>query len=299
MIVLDCSLSTIQCAADGDSIETIIEASPSLYDDAGRPVATSIRTTSTVHIMVEALASCENTVVHVFPDVLEVLESTPMRIEVLAVDVDGLAIKYTRPEIEAWWADDLGRPERLGYSRNSGHARAHERTPARRASMHTRTHACTGTNRFVFEVPERLVMAGAHDMVIRIKNGWNRTMSGQGDCELLRRRVAVAKDTTQRIIGFSIAGILLLMFGATALLVFRNRHRAKQFLISFMSFEGLVGFELCLEIWERCHPRSSMLSAHCSAKRCARGRQSRKLTLPRSMRYCRGRFFPFSNSTAK
>ena len=143
------------------------------------------------------------------------------------------------------------------------------------------------------------MLAGIHDVVVRIKNGWNRTMSGQGDCELLRRRVAVAKDTTQRIVGFSIAGVLLLMFGATAFLVFRNRHRAKQFLISFMSFEGLVGFELCLEMWERCHPRSSMLSARCSAKRCARGRQSRKLTLPRSMRYCRRRFFPFSNSTAK
>jgi hypothetical protein len=148
-IVLDCNLSsTIQCAADGDSIETIIEASPSLYDDAGRPIATSIRTTSTVHIMVEALASCENTLVHVLPDVLEVLESTPMRIEVLAMDVDGLAIKYTRPEIEVWWVDDSGRPERLGYSRNSGHARAHDRTPARRASMHTRRHAQVPTVSF-------------------------------------------------------------------------------------------------------------------------------------------------------
>jgi hypothetical protein len=228
-VELDCNASTTQCAADGDVIETIIEASPSLHDEQGGSVETSIRATSTVNVMVEALASCENTLVRMLPDMLEVLELTPLRVEVFAIDVDDLDIKYSRPEIEVWWTDYSGRKERLGYSRNAG------------------------TNRFVFEVPVRLVIPGSHDVVVSIRKGWNRTLNERTDCELLHRRVAVETDSTQRIVGFAIAGVLLLLFGTTTFLVYRNRHRAKDYLIAFLSFEGLVGFELCLEIWECCH----------------------------------------------
>jgi hypothetical protein len=222
-IALNCSAATAHCPADGDTIETVLETTLSLHGPFGESILTYARTTSVVSVVVVSLASCENTRALLSPDVYDLPESAPLRVQVLANDIDDLEIAYSRPEIEVSWAD-----ETLGYVRN------------------------TGTGRFIYDVPERLVVAGTYAMRILLKNGWNRTMGRQSDCVILLRTIVVTADTTQRKIGFGLAGAVVLMLSAMAALLYRNRHRAQDFLIAFISFEGLVCFELCLEIWERC-----------------------------------------------
>jgi uncharacterized membrane protein YbhN (UPF0104 family) len=91
---------------------------------------------------------------------------------------------------------------------------------------------------------------GWYTLSVRVANGAsNRTVSS-GSCEVLRRSITVTADTTQLIIALVLIGVVLTIFALGGYLLYRNRERAKKFLLSFMSFEGVLAADISFEVWD-------------------------------------------------
>ncbi len=91
-------------------------------------------------------------------------------------------------------------------------------------------------------------------------NGWCNRRQTVGRCELLRRSIEVTPNKAQVILAGSLAGVMVLTLGMLGYLLHRKQEEMKQALLSFLSFEGLLVLELCLEVWVRriapCAPSS-------------------------------------------
>ena len=61
--------------------------------------------------------------------------------------------------------------------------------------------------------------------------------------------IAVVPDRSQLILAGCLASVLLLAAGALGYLLYKNRGKASELLISFLSFEGLLLVETLLEVW--------------------------------------------------
>jgi hypothetical protein len=93
-------------------------------------------------------------------------------------------------------------------------------------------------------------VAGEFDLVVTARNGWSMTNSSGTDCELLRRKITVVeRSNNQLIVAGVIAAIIMLTLGA--LLYYANKKKAslKQVLTSFAVYEGVIVFDICLEVW--------------------------------------------------
>jgi hypothetical protein len=152
---LECK-NKLDCATDGDVIETIVSAHS--HEDARVGSQVTILTT------VESLVSCENSKVRItqagkIVHGNSVSAENALTIRVQAVDVDGFMISRTRAEIEFRCSNQT--------------------LPLQPWSP--------GSNEYFAEIPaDFLLQLGQFDLVVRALNGWNQTLRDMAPCNLLQ-----------------------------------------------------------------------------------------------------------------
>jgi hypothetical protein len=60
----------------------------------------------------------------------------------------------------------------------------------------------------------------------------------------------VTADTTQLIVALVLVGVLLGVFALGSYLLYKNRERAMNFLLSFLSYEVTIAADIVLEMWD-------------------------------------------------
>jgi hypothetical protein len=220
---LACDRGEHSCAADGDVITTVVQLAS--------PQDSRLRSEVTVRTRVEALVSCNNTVAIITSAGLE-LESesfkaeSPIEVRLSARDIDNLEVRFTRAVIELLWAaalDDETRtkPERVLFNAEPG------------TSEYTATLTAASTRE-----------PGRYSLSVRVvhPNG--------GSCELLRRSITATADKTQLIIGLVLSALVVVIGAVGGYLLFKSRERAKEFLLSFLSFEGTLAADIAMSLWD-------------------------------------------------
>ena len=216
---LDCG-KTRPCLADGDSVETLMQ----IGTDSD---SSSMRSKVLLITDVEALVSCDQSQAWVERDIYDLPPQTPFRVHVTAVDVDGLAVNFTRADI----AFLLGK-------RNSSE------------TVTLPVQWNSGSNEYVAVASGDLTNDdGEHELIVRVRQGWSEADARVKDCILLRRVITVVPDRSQAILAGCLASALLLAGGAVGYLLHKNRERALRLFLSFLSFEGLLLVEVLLELW--------------------------------------------------
>ena len=71
-----------------------------------------------------------------------------------------------------------------------------------------------------------------------------------GSCYLPRHSITATADKTQFIIGLALAGLVLVIGAVGGYLLFKRRERAKEFLLSFLSFERTLSADIAMELWD-------------------------------------------------
>jgi hypothetical protein len=219
---LDCAAADDKgqhCVADGDSVETVMQGSP--VNSSG------LRSEVRFITEVEALVSCENSQAWVERDVLEMPAGSTFRVRLLAFDVDGLAVSFTRADL-TFLFDNKSLP--VQWNR--------------------------GSNEYTAIVSEALTATdGEHKLVVQASRGWSHANSRVQSCVLLPARssvITVVSDRSQVILAGCLATVLLLATGVLGHLLYKNRGKALALLVSFLSFEGLLIIETLLEVWGAC-----------------------------------------------
>jgi hypothetical protein len=221
--------SSTTCPQDGDTIETTIYITPQ-KGNATPSVPSEVRILTDV----QAAISCAHTMptIQVVANTAldAILPSAPMSVHLLAMDLDGQPIKYSRAELELQW-DGVAVP--VDWIRSS--------------------------NKYSWKIPPDRD-AGVHEIVV---------LQGT-KCTLLSLKVTVTSDTTQMIVAGCIAGAVIILVVALGVFLRRNRHRAAELILSLISYEGLLTGELCLETWYGCtfwqptKPRSESTTSFCA-----------------------------------
>jgi hypothetical protein len=200
------------CPQDGDTIETTIYITPH-EGNATPSVPSEVRIATDV----QAAVSCAHTMptVQVVANTAldAILPSAPLSVHLLAMDLDGQPIKYSRAELWLQW-DGIAVP--VDWLR--------------------------GSNKYNWKIPPDRD-AGEHEIVVSLQGG---------KCTLLRLKVTVTSDTTQMIVAGCIAGAVIILVAALGVFLWRNRHRAAELILSLISYEGLLTGELCLDTWYGC-----------------------------------------------
>jgi hypothetical protein len=145
-----------RCIADGDRVEAVMQVGSPL-DSSG--------TRSEVRFIteVEALVSCERSQAWVERDISSLPPESSFRVRLAAFDVDGQAVRFTRTDI-LFLFDNRSLPVQWS----------------------------AGSNEYAALVSEALTKAaGDHELVVRVKSGWNETVSRVQSCVLLRRKIRV------------------------------------------------------------------------------------------------------------
>jgi hypothetical protein len=209
---MDCS-GARPCIEDGDTIETVIS------------IGSSVDAQSEVRMMtqVEALLSCKET--RVDGIVESVLVSSTFSVGLFALDIDGLPINQTRAEVRVDFGD--------------------QNIPVQWSR---------GSNEYVATVPAELTShPGHYDLVVSVSSAWNDTVGQATSCELLRRKITVMEgrsDKTQLVIALVLIGVVLVVLALGTYLLYKNRERAKRFVLSFLSFEGMLAADVAFEAWD-------------------------------------------------
>jgi hypothetical protein len=198
-----------KCAADGDTFETVVTTGTE-----AQPTSVTIRA------QVQAMVSCDNSKVELIPTENTVPKSAEIRVIVKAMDVDNIPVSRTRGDIRFRWNNDY-------FPHNWE----------------------SGSNTYVADVPaDKTERPGTYLLTVTVHNGWANAVGGtQSMCVLLQKKVYVQSETTQIIIGASAGsaiGLILIMFAA---LLYKNRERGKDFIVSFLSFEFLLTCEFVFE----------------------------------------------------
>jgi hypothetical protein len=145
-----------------------------------------------------------------------------MRVRLLAFDVDNFPIAHTRVPIE------------FRFNTKS--------LPVRWKG---------GFNSYTADVSAALTQfSGEYELLVAVESGWNHTMQNVTRCELTRTIIVVESDSKEIIVAACLASVLVLTLGLLGYLVYRNKERAKEILLSFLNFEGFLIVELCLEAWK-------------------------------------------------
>jgi hypothetical protein len=206
------------CVADGDTVETELEVA----SESGGGVRSAVRITT----LVQSLVSCEHSKAWVEYDLQSVSTSTAMRVHLEAYDVDMLPISYSRAPVEFRFGSQL--------------------LPQRWAG---------GSNEYVADVSaDDTESAGQYELVVTALKGWSSRRQAVCPCELLRRSIEVKTNKAHLILAGCLAGVMALTLGVLAYLLHRKQEELKQALLSFLSFEGLLVMELCLEVWVTAPP---------------------------------------------
>ena len=203
-----------RCIADGDRVEAVMQIGSPL-DSSG------MRSEVRFITEVEALVSCERSQAWVERDISSLPPESSFRVRLAAFDVDGQAVRFTRTDI-VFLFDNRSLPVQWSQ----------------------------GSNEYTALVSAALTKAaGDHELVVRVTSGWNETVSRAQSCDLLHRVITVVPDRSQLILAGCLASVLLLAAGALGHLLYKNRGKASELLISFLSFEGLLLVEFLLEVW--------------------------------------------------
>jgi hypothetical protein len=146
-----------------------------------------------------------------------------MRVRLLAFDADNLPINRTRVPIE--------------FRFNN------ESLPVRWEG---------GSNSYAADVSAALTQfTGEYELLVAVEAGWDHATQHVTRCKLMRTMILVESDSKEIIVAASLASVLVLTLGLLGYLVYRNKERAKEILLSFLHFEGLLIVELCMEAWVR------------------------------------------------
>jgi hypothetical protein len=200
------------CVADGDIIDTVIEVS----SESG-----SLQSAVRITTHVESLISCEHSRAWIEGGLESVPTSTAMRVYLHAYDVDMLPVSFNRAPVEFRFGSKL-LPQKWNR----------------------------GSNEYVAELSADVTEnAGQYELVVEALKGSNNRGQSMGRCILLRRSIEVFPEKTQSILAGSLAGVMVLTLGMLGYLLYRNKESWKRALFSFLSFEGLLVLEMCMEIW--------------------------------------------------
>jgi hypothetical protein len=154
------------------------------------------------------------------------LLSAPIRVRLLAKDVDGMSINFTRAEIHlafGGWSVPMSWVNR-------------------------------GSNEYTADVPTELTaQPGLYALVVTASEAWSETAGQMTHCELLRRNVRIDSVATtvnvQTIIYSAVAGALLLIVGVVAIyMACKHRRRAAQLFVSFLRGETLLALKILMEL---------------------------------------------------
>jgi hypothetical protein len=149
------------------------------------------------------------------------LAESPVEVRLHAADVDGLDINFTRAEIFLHLTDANQHESKFPFTTEIG------------SSIYTMVVAGAATKE-----------PGHYTLVVRVPKG------PTGSCEILRRSITVAADTTQLIVALVLVGVLLGVFALGSYQLYKNRERAMKFLLSFLSYEVTVAADIVLEAWD-------------------------------------------------
>ena len=249
-IKVDCSHQQGECAADGDTIETLVE----FADNSNKAVRSSVL----IRAEVQAVPSCTLSNVTVsrsstaLPHDLAVFQ-----VKVMLRDVDGISIKKTPPELLMLrWSSSHGRVE-LNLDRE-----------------------LEGSSIFQGVIQQSArQLAGQYELIVMLK-GVNRS-DPESDamqtriavCELLRRNVTVECSTgfqqlpsggctftlpqqamgISMVLGATLGGLCSLVMVAVAVHLYRHRkdrETAKRLLLSLVNSEVKLVLLTFFEIWD-------------------------------------------------
>ncbi len=150
-----------------------------------------------------------------------ILAESPVEVRLHAVDVDGLDINFTRAEIFLHLTDANQHESKFTFNTEIG------------SSVYTMVVAGAATKE-----------PGRYMPVVRVPNG------PTGSCEILRRSITVTADTRQLIVALVLVGVLLGVFALGSYLLYKNRERAMNFLLSFLLYEVAVAADIVFEMWD-------------------------------------------------
>jgi hypothetical protein len=216
---LACESDQQSCAADGDLITTVLQLGS--QGTSGR-----LRSEVTLQTRVEALVSCNDTAAWVTSSGLDLTDGTilaesSVEVRLRAVDVDGLDTKFTRAEIFLNLTDANRRESKFPFNTEIG------------SNAYTTVVAGAWTKE-----------PGRYTLVVSVPK-WPT-----GSCEILRRSITVTADTTQLILALVLIGVLLGVCALGSYLLYKNRERAMNFLLSFLSYEVTIAADIVLEMWD-------------------------------------------------
>jgi hypothetical protein len=150
------------CAADGDVITTVVRLTSCDDDRADHCLQSQL----TVHTTVEAIISCKNARTWVEGGEQSARTGTPMRVRLLAFDVDNLPINRTRVPIEFRF-NNKSLPVRWDR----------------------------GSNSYAADVSADLTQfSGEYELLVAVETGWDHTTQNINRCELMRTMIVVEAD---------------------------------------------------------------------------------------------------------
>jgi hypothetical protein len=212
------------CAADGDVIADVVQLAS--------PLDGRLRSEVTVQTRVEALVSCNTSVAFVTSAGLElegdsIATESPIEVRLLAKDVDDLEVRFTRAAIELLWE--------------------HENQQGTKVLFNTEV----GTNEYTATISAASTKEpGRYTLSVRVVKGASDRVGNVGPCKVLRRSITVTADKTQLIIALVLIGVLVATVAVGGFLLYKNRERAKKFLLSFLLFEGVLAADVSFEAWD-------------------------------------------------
>jgi hypothetical protein len=196
-------------------LQTVIEfAAPMSRPD--------LRSKVIVLATVEALVSCEHTMVEVDgPEGGSMPQSSRIRVVMLAMDASNSPVRYMAAQIDMTW----GRRGSTSFS--------------------TMLASKRGSNVFSATVPEEATAnQGEHELVLVLSNGVARNGTPVEKCELLRRLIAVQSANTQYIIAGVLAAVLVAAVSVAGVYTYKHREHARLLIISLASFELMLTLEV-------------------------------------------------------
>jgi hypothetical protein len=206
------------CIADGDTIETVLALGNASSPDGQRSQVV-------VKARIKAVPSCSRSKAALVSSAGQVDPSTEsVHLEAHLVDVDALPITFSNPQVVVSWANQTFLLERSE----------------------------SGSSRFSWEIPSRLRREpGWYAYKVILEEAWDEVRRAKARCTLLEGtlEVSAVADQKQLILAACLAAVVAIFAGALVYVIRKNRERAKEMLISLVSFEGRLVGEILLEIW--------------------------------------------------
>jgi hypothetical protein len=222
----ECATGSV-CAADGDTISFEISYSSPAIDGIEASVVQIVGT-------VQSVPSCSRTDATIDPSEASLPHSAPITLSFTAVDCDAMPINTMLVDFDVQWD---GQPVPCERDRRGN------------------------GSQYVSTIPDSMPRKpGPHTIVVALLNALNESTGPVDRCVIFRRTVLLrcasgtvetfgmcvvdtGSSTGQLIAGGSIAAFMVLGLGTLGYLMYRHRERAKEVLLSFLSFEGALAFE--------------------------------------------------------